>query len=219
MASRLPSPRGKGPPAAAAGSFLASATSDDISRGLKLDRWRRCVGCRRWRRPGWVFVGWIPGGEDRIDPDDVLDGSFSPISGSFSEVAVVPAARLLGQGLLRSQGEVHQKQRRLVQPAFHPLTARALWHCHGRGGPAARDRGPSHRSLSPTCIADDPHHPCDRCAHFFLPRLGAEGGKTWSGGRRPRSEVSTGAARGRGSGGGGAGFTARSALWMRQFSR
>src|SRR5438105_4467043 len=32
--------------------------------------------------------------------------------------------RLLGEGLLTSEGEIHEKQRRIIQPAFHPSRIR-----------------------------------------------------------------------------------------------
>ena len=35
--------------------------------------------------------------------------------------------RLLGEGLVTSEGEYHDRQRRIIQPAFHPNLIKEIW--------------------------------------------------------------------------------------------
>jgi len=53
------------------------------------------------------------------DPDLIRDVMVTHNSNFIKGRALERAKRLLGQGLLTSEGELHRRQRRLVQPAFH----------------------------------------------------------------------------------------------------
>ena len=52
-------------------------------------------------------------------PDDIYDVLVTNNSNFVKGRALQRSKRLLGQGLLTSEGEFHRRQRRLVQPAFH----------------------------------------------------------------------------------------------------
>ena len=61
------------------------------------------------------------------------------------------AKRLLGEGLLTSEGAIHLRQRRLMQPAFHRDRIAAYAHGDGRarGADAERRGRTARRSTSP----------------------------------------------------------------------
>src|SRR5262249_40752216 len=52
-------------------------------------------------------------------PDYIRDVLVTHNSNFVKGRALQRAKRLLGQGLLTSEGDLHRRQRRLVQPAFH----------------------------------------------------------------------------------------------------
>jgi cytochrome P450 len=53
------------------------------------------------------------------DPEDVRDVLVTHHDNFFKGLALQRAKRLLGEGLLTSEGALHRRQRRLAQPAFH----------------------------------------------------------------------------------------------------
>lgn len=77
-----------------------------------------------------------------VHPDDIRDVLVTNQRAFMKGRALERAKRLIGEGLLTSEGEFHLRQRRLVQPAFHrarvagyidtmvraAITMRAQWH-------------------------------------------------------------------------------------------
>src|SRR5262247_2186657 len=68
------------------------------------------------------FAHFSMGGQEMFlvnHPDYIHDVLVTHNSSFVKGRALQRAKRLLGQGLLTSEGDLHRRQRRLVQPAFH----------------------------------------------------------------------------------------------------
>lgn len=108
----------------------------DVARLLRSRRLTDFVDRAHERSPRLAHIRMAGGHLYLVGTPDLVRELFGPLGRSgIKGRSMEAASQVLGQGLLTSEGELHRRQRRLIQPAFH--AARVAGYAAGMRAEAA----------------------------------------------------------------------------------